>query len=291
MTTTHIESEIASQPEMWARASDLVPDVRESLPQAGERVAVVGCGTSWFMAMSYAALREDAGHGVTDAFAGSEFPAGRSYDRVIAITRSGTTSEIVSLLKDLEAPTTVITAVPDSPAGEVANHAVVMPFADEKSVVQTRFATTTLALLRAHLGEDLGQLIADAKEALELPVEDLTDVDQSTFLGRGWTIGLAAEAALKTREAAQFWAESYPAMDYRHGPISIAQPGRLVWCFGLEPDGLAGDVAETGARFVRHNLDPQASLVAAQRFAVGLAKQKGLDPDHPRALSRSVILT
>lgn len=291
MTATHIEAEIASQPEMWARAADYAPRVLESLPQAGESVAVVGCGTSWFVAMSYAALREAAGHGVTDAFAGSEFPVGRSYDRVIAITRSGTTSEIVSLLEGLEISTTVITAVPDSPAGRVANHAVVMPFADEESVVQTRFATTTLALLRAHLGEDLAPLIADARTALKLSLEDLIDVDQTTFLGRGWTIGLAAEAALKTREAAQFWAESYPAMDYRHGPISIAQPGRLVWCFGPEPDGLAGDVAATGARFVQHGLDPQASLVVAQRFAVEIAKQKGLDPDRPRSLSRSVILT
>src|SRR3712207_7559300 len=52
-----------------------------------------------------------------------------------------------------------------------------------------------------------------------------TTLFRSTFLGRGWTIGLANEAALKLRESAQAWTESYPAMEYRHGPISITAPG------------------------------------------------------------------
>lgn len=292
MPATHVESEIASQPDSWSRAAALVPSVDELLPRTGERVAVVGCGTSWFVAMAYAVRREQAGHGETDAFAGSEFPQGRQYDRVLAISRSGTTTEVVDLLGRLaDVPTTLVTAVPDSPAADAADEVVVLDFADEKSVVQTRFATTTLALLRAHLGEDLGPAVADCHTALTVDVDDLVDVDQCTFLGLGWTVGLAAEAALKTREAAQFWAESYPAMDYRHGPISIAQPGRLVWSLGEPPVGLRDDVATTGARLVHHELDPMAGLVVAQRFAVRLAQTRGLDPDHPRALSRSVILT
>jgi fructoselysine-6-P-deglycase FrlB-like protein len=291
MHSTFVDAEIASQPETWRRAAELVPEVSDSLPRAGERVAVVGCGTSWFIAMSYAVLRENAGHGVTDAFAGSEYPSSRQYDRVLALSRSGTTTEIVALLETLDStPTTLITGVADSPAAALADAVVALPFADEQSVVQTRFATSTLALLRVHLGEDVEPLIADAERALEVPVDDLLTADQCTFVGLGWAVGLTFEAALKTREAAQFWSESYPAMDYRHGPIAIAQPGRLVWTFGAAPVGLADEVAETGARFVAHDLDPLAALIVAQRFAVGLAKARGLDPDHPRSLTRSVIL-
>jgi fructoselysine-6-P-deglycase FrlB-like protein len=291
MYSTFVDAEIASQPETWRRAAELVPAVSDGLPRRGERVAVVGCGTSWFIAMSYAVLRENAGHGVTDAFAGSEYPASRSYDRIIALSRSGTTSEIVALLETLEStPTTLITGVADSPAADLADAVIALPFADEQSVVQTRFATSTLAMLRVHLGEDIEPLIADAERALTVPVDDLLTADQCTFVGLGWAVGLTFEAALKTREAAQFWSESYPAMDYRHGPIAIAQPGRLVWSFGAAPTGLAEEVAETGARFVIHDLDPLAGLVVAQRFAVGLAKARHLDPDHPRSLTRSVIL-
>ncbi|MBI0381070.1 SIS domain-containing protein, partial [Streptomyces albiflaviniger] len=158
---SHTEAEIASQPDCWRRAIALARDpegpVRAALPRAGERVAVVGCGTSWFIAQSYAALREAAGQGETDAFAASEMPLGRGYDRVVALSRSGTTTEVLELLGAVRGrvPTTVVTAVPGSPVVGAADAAVVLDFADERSVVQTRWATTELALLRAHLGASL----------------------------------------------------------------------------------------------------------------------------------------
>ncbi|WP_309616770.1 SIS domain-containing protein [Salinibacterium sp.] len=291
MSATFVEAEITSQPGCWREASTLVAGFAHALPIKGERVAIVGCGTSWFIAMSFAVLRETAGDGETDAFAGSEFPMGRKYDRVIAISRSGTTTEIIALLDQLGSTTTVlITAVPESPAAAVATHVISLPFADEKSIVQTRFATTTLSLLRAHLGDDIEALAQQGEEALHVSIRDLVPADQVTFLGLGWAVGLAQEAALKTREAAQFWAEAYPAMDYRHGPVAIAQSGRLVWSLGGWPAGLEDDVSRTGARFVNFNLDAQAALVVVQRFAVALAEARGLDPDHPRNLTRSVIL-
>ena len=104
---SHVKVEIASQPECWLQAAKLADS--PGLPAQGERVAVVGCGTSWFMAKAFAALREQSALGETDAFQASEFPLGRRYDRVVAITRSGTTTEVIELpnaLKD-RTPTTV----------------------------------------------------------------------------------------------------------------------------------------------------------------------------------------
>jgi fructoselysine-6-P-deglycase FrlB-like protein len=280
---TYVVEEIASQPECWRRAAGM--GVIDQLPKPGERVAVVGCGTSWFMAMSYAALRETAGHGETDAFAASEFPSGRRYDRVLAITRSGTTSEVLAARPD-----TVVVGDPASPIAGIAEHVVALPWADERSIVQTRFATTALAVLRASLGQ--ADLSADAQRALQMPLPvDVASLEQITFVGRGWTIGLAHEAALKCREAAVFWSESYPAMDFRHGPIAISGKNRAVWAFGSVPGGLAEDVAKTGGSFVHiDSLDPMAHLIVAQRLAVALAVHRGLDPDAPRHLTRSVIL-
>jgi fructoselysine-6-P-deglycase FrlB-like protein len=303
---SHVKAEIASQPDCWRHAAKLADS--PGLPAAGERVAVVGCGTSWFMAKAYASLREQAGLGETDAFQASEFPRGRRYDRVVAITRSGTTTEVLDLLDTLDGPTTVLTADPAQRAAASATHAVVLDFADERAVVQTRFATSVLALLRAHLGEDIDPIAADAEVAVRLPLPVHPALaDQITFLGRGWTVGLAEEAALKCREAAMYWTEAYPAMDYRHGPIAIAAPRRVVWAFGDIPPGLADDVEATGASFVhsryhggyaalgnwcggRTPLDPLADLVVAQRVAVLLATSQGLDPDNPRNLTRSVVL-
>jgi fructoselysine-6-P-deglycase FrlB-like protein len=287
----YVDAEIRSQPDCWQRAAEVAATAR-GLPRQGERVAVVGCGTSWFMGMAYAALREAAGHGETDAFQASEFPVDRPYDRVLAITRSGTTTEVLDVLRALRGrPTTVLVGDPETPAVELAVDTVPLAFADERSVVQTRFPTTALAVLRAHLGADVPTLTTDAEVAVRAPLPvDPTRVEQVTFLGRGWTIGLAQEAALKCREAAAFWAEAHPAMDYRHGPIAVAAPGRAVWAFGEVPDGLPAQVKATGAEFTHGGGDPMAELVLAQRFAVALARHRGLDPDAPRHLTRSVIL-
>ncbi|WP_418957775.1 SIS domain-containing protein [Streptomyces tritici] len=290
-------AETATQPACWRRAARAAADF-EGLPAPGERVAVTGCGTSWFMALAYAALREAAGQGETDAFASSEFPVDRAYDRVVAITRSGTTTEVLELLAALRGrvPTLALTADPKTPVRDAADAVAVLDWADEESVVQTRFATSALAFLRAGLGDVPGlkpvdEAAVDAELAVTEPLpEAALEAEQWTFLGRGWTYGLALEAALKMREAAGAWTEAYPAMEYRHGPIAIAAPGRVTWAFGAVPEGLAGDVARTGGTLLSSPLDPMAELIRAQRLAVALAEARGLDPDRPRNLTRSVIL-
>ncbi|MFD0311505.1 SIS domain-containing protein [Streptomyces sp. NPDC127119] len=290
---SHVENELKSQPECWVRAAGEAAEHAAVLPAPGERVALVGCGTSWFMAQAVAALREQAGQGETDAFAASEFPYGRPYDRVVALTRSGTTTEVLDLLGRLKGRTrtVAITADPRTPVTEAADDVVVLDYADEKSVVQTRFATTALTLLRAHLGLHTDAVVADARTALAEPLpEGLVDCTQFTFLGRGWSVGLANEAGLKMREASLAWTEAYPAMEYRHGPISVTTAGTATWMLGDAPEGLAQQVRDTGALWVAGGLDPLAELVRAQRLAVAVAAARGLDPDEPRHLTRSVVL-
>ncbi|MFJ9679466.1 SIS domain-containing protein [Streptomyces sp. NPDC101194] len=288
-----VEIETASQPECWRRAAELAQTQAAALPATGERIAVVGCGTSFYMAQAYAALREASGQGESDAFAASEFPFGRGYDRVVALTRSGTTTEVLELLDRLrgDTRTVAVTADPNTPVMTSADDVVVLDFADEQSVVQTRFATTLLTLLRAHLGLHTDAVVRDAETALAEPLpEGLLECTQFTFLGRGWTAGLANEAALKMKEASLSWTEAYPAMEYRHGPISIATTNTATWMFGSAPEGLAEQVLATGARWVESDLDPLAELVRVQRLAIARAAARGLDPDNPRHLTRSVVL-
>jgi fructoselysine-6-P-deglycase FrlB-like protein len=291
--TGNIEVEVASQPACWRQAAGLAPEVAGSLPASGERVAVAGCGTSWFMAQAYAAAREAAGQGETDAFAASEMPTRRPYDRVLVLSRSGTTTEILQLLAQLRGtvPTVAITAGTPNPVSEAADAAIDLGFADEESVVQTRFATTELALLRAHLGHDPGPAADAAERVLATPLPPgLLTARQFTFLGTGWTCGLANEAALKLREAASMWTEAYPAMEYRHGPVSVTSEDSVVWLFGPAPDGLTDEIAAAGGTVWLGAEDPLAELVRVQMLAVGLARARGLDPDRPRNLTRSVIL-
>ncbi|UXM93108.1 SIS domain-containing protein [Paenarthrobacter sp. JL.01a] len=292
-----MEEELLSQPVVWQRAVEQA-NAEQLLPADGKRIAVIGCGTSWFMAQSYAAARESAGKGVTDAFAASEAflnsnSADRQYDAVVAITRSGTTTEVLEILAGLKGivPTVAIIGDTSSPIVGLADTVIGLQYADERSVVQTRFATTALVYLLASLGIDVRQAIEDAREAVSAPVpQELLEAEQFTFLGTGWTVGLAHEAGLKMREAVQGWTESYPAMEYRHGPISIAAPGRVTWLFGTQPEGLDQDMAATGALYIHTDKHPLAELARVHKVTLERARVRGLNPDLPRNLTRSVIL-
>jgi fructoselysine-6-P-deglycase FrlB-like protein len=286
-------SEIASQPAIWERAIAEAEGARELLGAPGERVLYLGCGTSAYIAESLAILRERGGIGYSDAAYGSEWRPGREYDRVVVVTRSGTTSEILDALELVPAGVhrTAITGVADAPVHAVVDDALVLDYADERSVVQTRFPTTTLVMARAVFGDDVAGLPDAARRELERPQDlDVAGLDHFVYLGSGWTYGLAQEAALKIREAAQAWSESYPTLDYRHGPIAVAHPGSVVAMFGAAVPELTRDIAATGAVVRTSDTDPLVQLVAAQRLAVDVAGARGLDPDEPRALSRSVIL-
>lgn len=288
-------AEIASQPECWQQAINLAHAGVAGLPVAGERVLVLGCGTSYYAGLALAWHREAAGHGETDAMVASELPPRlRSYDRVLAISRSGTSSELLDAVRRMRGtPVTALLGEQGTALADLATDVVDLSFADEKSVVQTRFPTTLLTLTRAYLyGADdpgVAGLPAAARAALASPLP-AARIRQLVVLGHDWSVAIGQEAALKVRESAGAWAESYPVGEYRHGPISVAGAGTLVW--GLTP--LAADLVEaiqaTGASIEQGGSEPLAELVRLHRFAVALAGEAGRDADSPHHLSRSVVL-
>lgn len=293
--------ELLSQPDCWRIASTLAGELcgphrragADLLPAHGLRVAMTGCGTSLYMAQAVAAWRELGGYGETDAFAASEMPAGRSYDLVVTISRSGTTTEVVRLIHELKPANRVlaITSALGTPVADAADSAIDLPFADEASVVQTRFATSVCALWRAHFGQNVRTLADEAELALaKPPAAGLDRFSQFVFLGRGAGAALASEAALKFREAALAWSEAYPAMEFRHGPISVIGAHTLVWPLGELDRELAERIAATGATVRPSAGDPMVDLVTVHQAAEALAVEKGLDPDRPRRLTRSVVL-
>jgi fructoselysine-6-P-deglycase FrlB-like protein len=288
---SNFERELTTQPEMWRRAAELASNLT-LLPPTGARVAFVGCGTSLYIAQAAAAYRGGQMLGESDAFPASEVPPGRRYDAVVAISRSGTTTEVLDAITTLapQTRTLAITAVDDSPLASLVAEPIVLAFADEQSVVQTRFATSALSLLLTLYGWDVGASATRAEVFLGEPAEDVGAADHFVFLGRGVGAALANEAALKLREVLGAWTESYPTMEYRHGPISVASERSLVWILDDAEPSLDEEIAITGARVVRSGSDPLASLVRVHRAVQHLATKRGVDPDHPRFLARSIML-
>lgn len=290
---SYFSTELASQPATWRQAQDLADSVRSRLPANGARVGLIGCGTSLYVAQAVAHFREDRGAGETDAFPGSEVPFDRPWDLAIAISRSGTTTEVIDAATALRARTgvLVITGQAGSPLGEVASAEIDLPFADEQSVVQTRFATTVLTLLLGAYGWNVDASARQAELALNEPLPAWAPkISHFVFLGRGVGAALANEAALKLREILGARTEAYPTMEYRHGPISAAGDCTLVWVLDAEEPSIDDQVRATGARVIRAAGDPLAELVRIHHFAEGLVELRATDPDRRPHISRSVIL-
>ncbi|MYW62736.1 sugar isomerase [Streptomyces sp. SID8379] len=258
---------VEGQPDCWTRAAEMAVRHRALLPQRGERVAVVGSGASFSMAQAYAARREADGHGETDAFSASAFLYGREYDRIVALTRTGTAPAMLRLLGKVHdnVPSVAITASPDAPG--IADHTLRLDFADEpRAAVATRFPTTALALLRAHLGENLDDATDDAYEAIEETLPSvLLGASRFTFLGSGWTYGIAEAAAQLMRDNAGTWAQAYQELEYRPRPAAEQQ---VTWVFGDVPDRLTEAVRESGGTLIASARDPLAELVRVQRLAM-----------------------
>jgi len=285
--------EMGTQPDLWRRAIETAASHAELLPAKGARVAVIGCGTSLYMAQAVAAYREAQHQGETDAFPASEMPAGRPYDLVVAISRSGTTTEVLDAVKALPPGASVlaVTTEEGNPLAQLTARRVLLPWAEERSVVQTRFATTALAVFLSHCGWDVAASAERAEEFLKAPSPaHMEDVRQFVFLGRGVGAAIANEAALKMREILATWAEAYPTREFRHGPISVLGPGSMVWVVDDKEPSIDAAIEKTGACLVRGKGDPLAELVRAQKAAGELAELRDINPDTPRFLARSIVL-
>ena len=141
------------------------------------------------------------------------------------------------------------------------------------------------------------------------------------FLGRGISSATAMEARLKLLEIAYVPSVTYPAGESKHGPISLIEPGVPV-VFVVPRDSsrktIIGNVMEMKARGasilsvleegdeevkelsdefiempggVHPLLSPMVYVVPLQLFAYHMSVERGLDPDKPRNLAKSVTVT
>jgi fructoselysine-6-P-deglycase FrlB-like protein len=286
-------TEVFSQPEIWARVLAGMPATNAELPPAGDPVLFVGCGTSYYVGEAYARMRNSRGLGRTRAVIASEVPYLDPRETVVVLSRSGTTGDVLGVLDEVHAlpdrgPIIGIVGAAGTPIIDACDRYVLLDYADEESVVQTRFATTAMLVLRASLGDDLAALPDQARAALELPLP-AESPRHIVFLGTDWTVGLAHEASLKCREAAGAWTEAYPMREYQHGPISVAGPGTLVWSLSPLPADVRAPIEATGSTVLVPDLDPVAQLAAVHRLALRLAAEAGRDVDRPQFLARSVL--
>lgn len=251
-------AEILSQPRCWAdclkriAAEGALDEIKNRFANSPEWV-FVGCGSSYYIALAAAASWTAVTGTRARAVPASEillFPdlaLGGTKDFVpVLISRSGRTSEVLraaQLFNEKRIPTLAISCAPNQKLESMATVAIVLPEADEQSMVMTRSFTSMLMCLQCLAATFAGKnsLLEDfralppigEKLMADLPIRVREFVNENPFsdyvcLGQGPFYGLACESSLKVTEMSRTYAQSFHTLEFRHGPKSIVSDATLI---------------------------------------------------------------
>lgn len=244
----------------------------------------------------------------------------------ILISQSGKSPDLLlSAEAARKAGALVIAFVNDveSPLAELAEIVVPLHAGPEKSIAATKSYIATLAAFAHLAGEwtgdpELQTAVSALPETLETAwaadwsagVNLFADAQSMFVLGRGLTLGVAQEAALKFKETCGIHAEAFSIAEVAHGPMALVKPGFPLLVFPPLDKAVAGldatlsQFAGRGARIaiagghhgntsnlpMRPNLHPVIGPIAMVQSFYGLVNalsvRRGYDPDHPPMLSK-----
>jgi len=250
----HTLAEIKSQTTAWQAALAHVKDTDLPLATNYEHVVFTGCGSTYYLSLSAAALYQTLTARPASATPGGELllnprttlTNGRTL--LVAISRSGTTTETVKAVERFQeqgrGDVAIITNSPAAPLTEQADIAIVIPEGQEESVAQTRsfasmfVAATAFSLRMAdksngllHAMEalpEVGESLLQRYDALAREVGENLHYDRFYFLGSGIRYGLASEVNLKMKEMTLTHSEPFHFLEFRHGPMSMVNEQAVV---------------------------------------------------------------
>jgi glucosamine--fructose-6-phosphate aminotransferase (isomerizing) len=249
--------EIATQTTAWAEAVDTAienaPAIKALDMGSYRQVLCVGCGSTYYLALSAASLLQSRTGVIARAFPASElllnprsaYVEGKTL--LIALSRSGATSETLRVVTDFKAnrlgTVIVVTNYGNSLIAQQGDIVLSMKDGQEVSVAQTRsfssmcVAASAIADLlgpnalastyRDALVDQGNRLLRDHDELARNLARDRT-IRQVFFLGSGPRHGLANEVSLKLKEMSQTVSEPFHFFEFRHGPISMVDGHTLV---------------------------------------------------------------
>jgi glucosamine--fructose-6-phosphate aminotransferase (isomerizing) len=292
-------------------------------PKDAEILVFVGCGTSYNLALSLAALA-NAGGRAAIAVPGAEWLNGaRNFwprwqqAHVVALSRSGETTETVAAAKATRAAggyVTGITMEKDSALAKNCDRALIADTHPAEGIVMTASASLMLLLGIELLGRKVpAELVDVAHRLLQRFDERLSALiagrSHFVFLGAGHLYGVALEGALKLMEMSQIFTQAFHPLEYRHGPISLVDEHTAVVMLHSADrreaeTKLAGELQQKGARVIGFggsgdasfavDCDPAlmglACLPALQLLGERAAQSRNIDTVAPRHLTKVVTL-
>lgn len=329
-----MRAEMNEQPSVLARLAqrrgDLVAGVRSALPEDVRGIALVARGSSDHAAVYGRYVLEVAsGRPVSMSAPSLHTLYGAATDYrgcvAIAVSQSGRTPEIITMLQELQragATGIAVTNTSPSPLEDIADVTIPLDAGDEVAVPATKTFTAQLAAF-AMIAETFGPVpwsdddwaqapdvvartLAD-EASPEVAAEAIGEAAGLIAVARGFLFPAALEAALKLKETTSILAHGYSAADLRHGPIAVVERDFPVLAFdapGPAADDMAAlrrELIDRDARVLRCGVGvgdlpvpeglseafaPVPATVRAQQVSHALARARGLDPDRPEGLRK-----
>jgi glucosamine--fructose-6-phosphate aminotransferase (isomerizing) len=236
---------------------------------------------------------------------------------VVAFSRSGETTELLRAVQKskLDGRETIgITCFSDSTLSRLADRVISTTTHPEEGIVMTASASLMLVMAMRYAGYSVGPEVSQAARDLlnrfcDKDLPELSSRSHFVFLGGGALCGIAAEGGLKLQEMSCSFTQSYHPLEYRHGPVSLADQ-RTAVVFLYHPDTrdeeeqLADELRAKGAFVVGFggkgdlsfevDVAPDALglvyLPSLQMLGERVAELRGLDTASPRHLTKVVVL-
>ena len=316
-----------------------------------KKLSIVACGTSSYAAMVAKNWFEKYSNIPTEVDIASEYRyrnhAHTDNEAVIVISQSGETADTLAALnnaKKRNLKTLAIVNVLESSIARIADATVLTLAGPEIGVASTKAFTTQLATLACltlyasecrktlpkemiiKLVEDLIELPALTAEVLTIDnslnkiAQQLKNVRDVLYVGRGLSFPIALEGALKLKEISYIHAEAYAAGELKHGPIALVDDGVPVVALAPSDELFSKtasnieEVAARGAKIIlisdkegikklsnianitleipksNEFILPILYSIPVQMLAYHTAVIKGTDVDQPRNLAKSVTV-
>jgi glutamine---fructose-6-phosphate transaminase (isomerizing) len=283
---------------------DLASEFRYRDPVLDERSLVVGIAQSGETADTLAAVRYAKEMGA----------------KVVAVTNvvgSSITRDADAVLFTHSGPEIGVAATKTFLGQLVALNLLALYLAQERGVMARDKVAETIAAMR-ELPDQVEEVLAFSGD-VQRAAKRYADARDVLFMGRGVGMAVAMEGALKLKEVSYVHAEGYAAGELKHGAIALIEKGVPVVAVMTGPslyDKMLANVQEVRARGAdtiliaprgderaralanelfemprtKPLLTPVLDSVPLQLFAYYTAKERGLPPDKPRNLAKSVTV-
>jgi glucosamine--fructose-6-phosphate aminotransferase (isomerizing) len=311
--TSQLQTEILEQPTVLRRLlteeRDQIARVAQAIRNAAPKFVVLAARGTSDNAARYSQYLFSTMNGLQAALATpSTFTIygkpPRLHDAlVIAISQSGQSPDIISVVEEGRrqgALTVVVTNAPDSPLARAADYTIYLHAHPELAIGATKSYTTSLMAM-AMLSDAIAQTdrlidpltfvpdwvneVTERADSIIRAAERYAYIQYGVVTSRGYNYATAYEIALKLKELTYVKTEPYSSADFLHGPIALVEQGFPV--IAVVPEGvLEAELtafaqklsAERGADLIVIASNPAALQVAQTPLAIPVGIPEWLSP-------------